>query len=106
MCVFTPHCVPHTNCHDRTQYTTQLLTTSILAYSKKRSYEDYTAHRTTDIWESREELISYENALRLEAEIDDLAADGRGKDASVEPGAVKSKSPLFLSPKHVLNFDG
>jgi hypothetical protein len=66
------------------------LATSILAYSKKRSYEDYKAHRTTDIWASREELIAYEKALRLESEIDDLEVnDGRGrKDMSVEPGTV------------------
>jgi Fanconi-associated nuclease 1 len=64
------------------------LTASILAYSKKRNYEDYKALRTADIWASREELIAYEKALRLEAEIDDLEMnDGRGKkDTSVEPG--------------------
>jgi len=65
------------------------LTASILVYSKKRNYEDYKARRTADIWASREELIAYENALRLEAEIDDLVSDVRGKkDTSVEPGTV------------------
>ena len=83
------HRAHHANCHHRTQYTTQLLTTSILAYSKKWNYEDYKAHRTADIWESRDELIAYENALKLEAEIDDLANDGRGKKGtSVEPGTI------------------
>lgn len=65
------------------------MTASILVYSKKRNYEDYKARRTADIWASREELIAYENALRLEAEIDDLVSDVRGKkDTSVEPGTV------------------
>jgi len=68
------------------------LTTSILAYSKKRNYEDYKARRTTDIWASREELIAYEKALKLDAEIDNLANDGKGrKDTSVEPGTVGGK---------------
>jgi len=78
-----------TNYTRRTQYTTQLLTASILVYSKKRNYEDYKAHRT-NIWASREELIAYEDALRLEAEIDDLVNDGRGKDTFIEPGAIGS----------------
>jgi len=68
------------------------LTTSILAYSKRRNYEDYKAYRTADIWASREELITYEKALWLEAEIDDLMNDGRGKkDTSPEPGTVGGK---------------
>jgi hypothetical protein len=69
------------------------LTASILVYSKKRNYEDYKAHRTVDIWTSREELIAYENALKLEAEIEDLVSDRRGKkDTSVEPGTVGGKA--------------
>ena len=71
------------------------MTTSILAYSKKRNYEDYKAHRTADIWASREELIAYEKALKLDAEIDDLANDGKGKDTSVEPGTVGGKVLRF-----------
>ena len=87
-----PHYVRHPNRRDRTQYTTQLLTASILVYSKKRSYEDYKAHRTVDIWTSREELIAYEKALRLDAEIDELVNDGRWKkETSIEPGTVRGE---------------
>jgi len=87
--VFTPHNTHHANFHCRTQYTTQLLTASILAYSKKWNYEDYKAHRTADIWTSRDELIAYEKALMLEAEIDNLMNDRMGrKGMSVKPGAV------------------
>lgn len=80
------------HCHHRTQYTSQLLTASILAYSKKRNYEDYKARRTADIWATREELIVYEDALKLEAEVDDLLNDGRGKkDGSIEPVTIGGK---------------
>ena len=90
------------NYHYRTQYTTQLLTTSILAYSKKQNYEEYKAHRTADIWTSREDLVAYENALRLEAEIDGLGNDGMvGNGAYGEPGAVDG-NPLSPSLNGVL----
>ena len=80
--------------HHRTQYTPQLLTTSILAYSKRRNYEDYKARRTADIWASREELIAYEDALKLEAEVDDIISDGGGrKDTSTEPEIISGKVP-------------
>lgn len=90
--------VHYVNHYHRTQYTTQLLTASILVYSKKRNYEDYKAHRTADIWASREELIAYEDALKLEADIDDPVSDGRGKkDTSIESGTVGGNI-LYLCP--------
>jgi Fanconi-associated nuclease 1 len=73
-----------------------LLTASILAYSKKRNYEDYKAHRTVDIWDSREELIAYEDALKLEAEVDNLMNDGGGRRGSAEPGTVGGRVLLRL----------
>lgn len=77
------------HCRHRTQYTFQLLTTSILAYSKKRNYEDYKARRTADIWANREELIAYEDALKLEAEIDDLTNEGRERnETSIAPETI------------------
>jgi len=94
--VSIPHSIHHVNLNHRTQYTTQLLTTSILAYSKKWNYENYKAHRTADIWTSREELIAYEKALVLEAEIDNLANEGMGrKDTSVISDAVGGNVPCF-----------
>ena len=84
------------NYYRRTQYTAQLLTASILVYSKKRNYEDYKARRTADIWASREELIAYENALKLEAEIDDLTNDVRGKKGTpIEPSTISGKALVF-----------
>jgi Fanconi-associated nuclease 1 len=73
------------------------LTASILAYSGRRKYADYKAHRTTNIWANREDLIAYEKALKFEAEIDELEAnDLRAKsvgkssprDTPIETGAV------------------
>ncbi|KAF9792817.1 VRR-NUC domain-containing protein [Thelephora terrestris] len=85
-----------------TQYTTQLLTASILAYSKKRNYEDYKAHRTADIWDSREELIAYEDALKLEAEVDNLMNDGGGRrSTSAEPGTVGDDNTKAASHRMV-----
>jgi len=87
--VFILQGVYRANRYHRKQYTTQLLTASILVYSKRRNYEDYKACRTVDIWASQEELIAYEKALKLEAEIDDFVSDGKGKkDTSVEPGII------------------
>lgn len=95
------------HCRHSTQYTFQLLTASILAYSKKRNYGDYKARRTAGIWASREELIAYEDALKLEAEVDDPTTDGRGrKDTPIEPGAIGDKLLFPLLVEHVLNFEG
>jgi hypothetical protein len=77
-----------------------LLTTSILAYSKRRNYEDYKARRTADIWASREELIAYEDGLKLEAEIDIPMNDGGRKDTSIEPETIRGKA-LHCCPRNV-----
>lgn len=51
----------------------------ILARSKKRKYPIYEATRTTDIFTSRDALIRYEDALRVEDELD-KAFDNRSTD--------------------------
>ena len=100
-----PHGVHRVHYHHRTQHTLQLLTASILAYSKKRSYEDYKPRRTADIWTSREELIAYEDALKLDAEVDDLMNDGRAKrDVSIEPENIGGKV-FLISVEHMLNLE-
>ena len=87
-----PRGVHHAHYHCRTQYTIQLLTTSILAYCRKQTYEDYKAQRTADIWTSRDELIAYEDALKLEAEVDGMMNDGRGREGTpVETGNARGK---------------
>ncbi|KZT69818.1 hypothetical protein DAEQUDRAFT_241498 [Daedalea quercina L-15889] len=56
----------------KTQQATSLLTESILAYAKKRSYTSYSYARTHDIWPSRAALLAYEDALEQEAQVDEI----------------------------------
>ncbi|RPD66429.1 hypothetical protein L226DRAFT_479073 [Lentinus tigrinus ALCF2SS1-7] len=53
-----------------TQHSPELLTPAILARAKKWSYADYPYQRTADIWVTRDDLLAYEEALALEAEVD------------------------------------
>ncbi|TFK54629.1 hypothetical protein OE88DRAFT_1653035 [Heliocybe sulcata] len=67
-----------------TQYSPTLLTESILAKARKRIYNSVGYIRTRDIWLTREELLAYENALFLEAQVDELlgAAPGTASTSS------------------------
>ena len=49
-----------------------LLTPAILSHSHKHTYPSYTYKRTKDIWPTREALIEYEEALALEARVDEI----------------------------------
>ncbi|RDX56460.1 hypothetical protein OH76DRAFT_1550917 [Lentinus brumalis] len=55
-----------------TQHSPDMLTPAILSRAKKRSYADYPYHRTPNIWPTRDDLIAYEEALMIEAEVDVL----------------------------------
>ncbi|EPQ57894.1 hypothetical protein GLOTRDRAFT_36429 [Gloeophyllum trabeum ATCC 11539] len=75
-----------------TQYSPTILTESILSRAKKRTYNVVKFHRTPDIWPTREALISYEEALLLEAQVDELLG------AAPTPGnASRGRSRLFES---------
>ncbi|KDQ61078.1 hypothetical protein JAAARDRAFT_571662 [Jaapia argillacea MUCL 33604] len=85
-----------------TQHTTSLLLPSLLSFAKKRSYCERTYTRTPDIWNSRMEVLDYQRALKLEAEVDLLfgtavvgdGVGGRGRGSgSGTPGlsAVASR---------------
>ena len=56
--------------YDRTEHPTSLLTPALLRRCRKRYYPLYTYVRTTEIFPSREALIAYEEALRMEAAVD------------------------------------
>lgn len=56
--------------YDRTEHPTSLLTPALLRRCRKRYYPLYTYVRTTEIFPSRETLIAYEEALRMEAAVD------------------------------------
>ena len=55
---------------NRTEHPTSLLTPALLRRCRKRYYPLYRYIRTTEIFSSREVLIAYEEALRMEAAID------------------------------------
>lgn len=70
-----------------------MLTPSILAQARKRTYAAYTAERTLDIWPTREALLEYEKALELEAQVDahfDGVTSNRSRFRSV---ASKTPAP-------------
>ncbi|OZJ07000.1 hypothetical protein BZG36_00039 [Bifiguratus adelaidae] len=54
-----------------TQYNEQALTTSILASISKRYYPSYLVCRTHNIWKSRDQLLEYEAAIKLEKVFED-----------------------------------
>lgn len=57
-----------------TQYTPDLLVTALLPRFKKRVYPVYEFIRSNDVWETREDLLKYEEALILEGRIDAILA--------------------------------
>ena len=54
----------------RTEHPTTILTPALLRFCKKRIYPIYQYVRSKGIFSSREALIAYEEALRLEAAVD------------------------------------
>ncbi|KAL2756801.1 hypothetical protein ACRALDRAFT_1075618 [Sodiomyces alcalophilus JCM 7366] len=55
-----------------TEWTEKSLTTIILAKISRRNFPKYIICRTSRIFESREQLVEFERALRLETEVDDI----------------------------------
>ncbi|ROT39761.1 coiled-coil domain-containing protein MTMR15 [Sodiomyces alkalinus F11] len=55
-----------------TEWTEKSLTTIILAKISRRNFPNYIICRTSKIFESREHLVEFERALRLETEVDDI----------------------------------
>ncbi|RUS24895.1 hypothetical protein BC938DRAFT_472935, partial [Jimgerdemannia flammicorona] len=53
------------------------MTTSILARISRRNFPSYPVQRTADMWRSRGELVEYEEALRVRAEVEALV-EGTG----------------------------
>ncbi|ERS96111.1 hypothetical protein HMPREF1624_07647 [Sporothrix schenckii ATCC 58251] len=61
-----------------TEWTEKSLTTIVLAKMSKRNFPDYIVSRTANIFESRQQLLDFEEALRLEYRVDHiLNADGK-----------------------------
>lgn len=84
------------------------MTSAILARAKRRNYTAYHYSRTTTIWSTRRALLDYEDALRLEGEVDDLlegSGNGRsrGRSRSI---ASKTPVPSATSPTKRRRTDG
>ena len=82
-----------------TQYTEDLLTPAVLARAKKRQYAAYTSTRTSDIWPTREDLLAYEEALEIEAQVDALLDGGSAgpKGGSGRSTASRTPAPMAES---------
>lgn len=80
-----------------TQYTEDLLTPALLARAKKREYAAYTCERTSDIWSTREDLLAYEEALEIEAQVVALL-DGGGSAPNSDSGrSTASRTPVPMA---------
>ena len=79
-----------------TEHPKSLLLPSLLTSFKKRTYHQYKHRRSANIWATREELLEYVEALRLEAYLEhELEPPGRLATMTPVPGSNKSK---FVTP--------
>ncbi|KAF9532855.1 VRR-NUC domain-containing protein [Crepidotus variabilis] len=62
----------HLICFRSTEHPTDLLQPALLSIFKKWNYPQYISKRTPDVWISREELLEYEQALELNALLDEI----------------------------------
>ncbi|KAG6864216.1 hypothetical protein C0991_011474, partial [Blastosporella zonata] len=74
-----------------TEYPKTLLVDSLLTSFKKRTYPQYTYSRNNTIWSTREELMDYVEALRLESAIE--------AELDTTPGQPPTRtSAVFVTP--------
>ncbi|KAA1469402.1 hypothetical protein DENSPDRAFT_816316 [Dentipellis sp. KUC8613] len=76
-----------------TQDTPTILTPSILSSCRKRTYPAYEYIRTPNVWLTRAELLAYERALTIEAEIDGLFEGSSPASARARSRSVLSATP-------------
>ncbi|KAI0306703.1 hypothetical protein B0F90DRAFT_1814554 [Multifurca ochricompacta] len=69
-----------------TQYTSTILTPSILSRARRRTFPPYVCARSSNIWPTRTALLAYERALELEAEVDSL------NNSALAPARARSRS--------------
>ncbi|KAH9928150.1 VRR-NUC domain-containing protein [Fomitopsis serialis] len=88
----------------KTQQAESMLTESILAYARKRSYTPYKHERTREIWPSRAALLAYEEALEKEAQVDAILDGTSGisfrarSSASRTPGPAAKRAKVSVTP--------
>ncbi|KAK6519513.1 hypothetical protein TWF281_003340 [Arthrobotrys megalospora] len=59
-----------------TEWTEKSLTTLILARIMKRNFPSYVVCRTANIFPTREALVDFEHAIKLQSEVDDILENG------------------------------
>lgn len=74
-----------------TTYEAQLFVPAILVACKKRKYSAYNAARSNQVFTSREDLLSYQAALALEAAIEDVLEKLQGPVVK-KPEVTKERS--------------
>lgn len=87
--------------HCSTQYSPTLLVPSLLNRAKKRAYPNYEFKRTADIWPSRDTLLAYAEALKVEARIDDIQSQNAESLKALRGRSTVSKTPAhkFQTPE-------
>ena len=70
------------------------MTSAILARVKRRKYAEYQYSRTSTIWPTRQTLLDYEEALRLEAQVDELLTGTNGGGSRSRSRSIASKTPV------------
>ncbi|KAH0583471.1 hypothetical protein H2248_009100 [Termitomyces sp. 'cryptogamus'] len=82
-----------------TEYPKSLLVPSLLISFKKRSYPEYAFTRDSMIWPSREELMDYFEALRLESAIQtELEPPSPGRPSTKTPAPTIVHQNKFVTP--------
>ncbi|WAQ82383.1 hypothetical protein PtA15_2A700 [Puccinia triticina] len=79
------------------------MTASMLAQMKIRNYPSYQVIRTSSIFDSREQLIKYEEALELEKQFDDLLVNERRPWNEDEQGKARRQEAKTLRLKKALD---
>jgi fanconi-associated nuclease 1 len=62
----------HTVFFRSTNYDEKSLATLILAKISRRNFPEYTVHRTSNVFHSRDQLLEYERAIVYKKEVDDI----------------------------------
>ncbi|KAJ2927884.1 hypothetical protein H1R20_g9205, partial [Candolleomyces eurysporus] len=71
-----------------TELPPKLMIPALLTHFKKRAYPEYRCQRDPDIWPSRHHLLDYEQALELEALVDEILEAElplKGRESTVDP---------------------
>lgn len=81
------------------------LTTAVLARSRRRNYPRYQVQRSSRVFPSRENLLAFEEALRIEAEMEELLQWGDNSEATWQKALKLFESIWPIWKRTVDDFD-